>query len=56
MNLRDWLIIIGVVIIIGILLDGFRRMRLAKKDALKMKDLDREARREMSKKLWNIYQ
>lgn len=36
MNLRDWLIIIGVVIIIGILIDGFRRMRLAKKDALKM--------------------
>mgnify|MGYP003626977080 CR=1 FL=1 len=36
MNLRDWLFIIGVVIIIGILLDGYRRMRLAKKDALKM--------------------
>jgi len=36
MNLRDWLIIIGVVIIIGILLDGFRRMRLAKKDSLQM--------------------
>ena len=36
MNLRDWLIIIGVVIIVGIVLDGFRRMRLAKKDALKM--------------------
>ena len=36
MNLRDWLIIIGVVIIVGILLDGYRRMRLAKKDALKM--------------------
>jgi len=36
MNLRDWLIIVGVVIIIGILLDGYRRMRLAKKDSLKM--------------------
>lgn len=36
MNLRDWLIIIGVVIIVGIVLDGFRRMRLARKDALKM--------------------
>ena len=36
MNLRDWLIIIGVVIIIGIFLDGFRRMRLAKKDSLQM--------------------
>jgi cell division protein ZipA len=36
MNLRDWLIIVGVVIIIGILLDGYRRMRLARKDSLKM--------------------
>ena len=36
MNLRDWLIIIGVVIILGIVLDGIRRMRLAKKDSLKM--------------------
>lgn len=36
MNLRDWLIIIGAVIIVGILLDGFRRMRLANRDSLKM--------------------
>ncbi len=36
MNLRDWLIVIGAVIILGILLDGFRRMRLANKDSLKM--------------------
>ncbi len=36
MNLRDWLIIVGVVIIVGIVLDGIRRMRIAKKDALKM--------------------
>lgn len=36
MNLRDWLILIGVVIITGILIDGYRRMRLAKNDALKM--------------------
>ena len=36
MNLRDWLILIGVVIIIGIFIDGFRRMRLAKKDSLQM--------------------
>jgi len=36
MNLRDWLIVVGVVIIVGILLDGYRRMRLAKKDSLKM--------------------
>jgi len=36
MNLRDWLIVSGVVIITGIILDGFRRMRLAKKDSLQM--------------------
>jgi cell division protein ZipA len=36
MDLRDWLIIIGAVIIVGILVDGFRRMRLANKDSLKM--------------------
>lgn len=36
MNLRDWLIVVGVFIIIGILLDGYRRMRLARKDSLKM--------------------
>jgi len=36
MNLRDWLIVVGVVIIVGILVDGYRRMRLAKKDSLKM--------------------
>lgn len=36
MNLRDWLIIIGVVIILGILVDGYRRMRLARMDSLKM--------------------
>jgi len=36
MNLRDWLIIIGVVIIVGIVLDGLRRMRLARKDSLQM--------------------
>ncbi len=36
MDLRDWLIVIGAVIIVGILLDGFRRMRIAKRDSLKM--------------------
>jgi len=36
MNLRDWLIIAGVIILVGILIDGFRRMRLAKKDSLQM--------------------
>lgn len=36
MNLREWLFIAGVVIILGILIDGIRRMRLAKQDSLKM--------------------
>ena len=31
MSLRDWLILIGLLIIVGILADGYRRMRLAKK-------------------------
>lgn len=36
MNLREWLIVVGIVIILGILIDGLRRMRLAKQDSLKM--------------------
>jgi len=36
MNLRDWLIVIGVIIIVGILIDGYRRMRLARKDSLQI--------------------
>ena len=36
MNLREWLIVAGIVIILGILVDGLRRMRLAKHDSLKM--------------------
>lgn len=36
MNLREWLIVAGIVIILGILIDGIRRMRLAKHDSLKM--------------------
>lgn len=36
MNLREWLIVVGVVIILGILIDGLRRMRLSKQDSLKM--------------------
>jgi cell division protein ZipA len=36
MDLRDWLIVIGGVIIVGILVDGFRRMRIANRDSLKM--------------------
>ena len=31
MSLREWLILIGVVIIAGVVVDGYRRMRLAKK-------------------------
>ena len=31
MSLREWLILIGVLIIIAVLADGYRRMRLAKK-------------------------
>lgn len=31
MSLRDWLILIGVALLIGIFVDGYRRMRLAKK-------------------------
>jgi len=36
MDFRDWLIVVGVLIILGILADGYRRMRLAKMDSLKM--------------------
>ena len=35
MDLRDWLIVVGVIILLGILVDGYRRMRIAKKDSLK---------------------
>lgn len=36
MNLREWLIVFGVVIIAGIVLDGIRRMRRARKDSLEV--------------------
>lgn len=36
MSFREWLAVVGVFIILGILLDGYRRMRLAKMDSLKM--------------------
>ena len=36
MNLQEWLIVVGVVIILGILIDGLRQMRLSKQDSLKM--------------------
>ena len=36
MNLRELLIVVGIVFIAGIVLDGIRRMRRAKKDSLEM--------------------
>jgi len=36
MNLRELLVVVGVVFIAGIVIDGFRRMRRAKKDSLEM--------------------
>ncbi|MCW7554155.1 cell division protein ZipA [Endozoicomonas gorgoniicola] len=33
MSLREWLIVIGVIVIIGVIIDGYRRMRLARKRA-----------------------
>lgn len=36
MNLREWLIIAGIVIILGIIIDGYRRVRRARKDSLEM--------------------
>ncbi|WP_062270517.1 cell division protein ZipA [Endozoicomonas arenosclerae] len=33
MSLREWLVVIGIVVIIGVLADGYRRMRLARKRA-----------------------
>ena len=35
-SLREWLIIIGVLIILGVVIDGLRRMRLGRKDQLQM--------------------
>lgn len=31
MSLREWLVLIGVIVIIGVIIDGYRRMRLARK-------------------------
>jgi cell division protein ZipA len=36
MNLREWLIIAGLVIILGILVDGYRRVRRARRDSMEM--------------------
>lgn len=35
-SLREWLIIVGVVVIIAVLLDGYRRVRSGKRNSLKM--------------------
>ena len=35
-SLREWLIILGVVVIVGVLLDGYRRMRSGKRDSIKL--------------------
>ncbi|WP_166251302.1 cell division protein ZipA [Marinobacter salicampi] len=34
MSLREWLIAIGILVILGIVIDGIRRMRRARKDAM----------------------
>ncbi len=36
MNLRELLIVLGSIIVAGVVLDGFRRMRRAKRDSLEM--------------------
>ncbi|AMO57516.1 cell division protein ZipA [Endozoicomonas montiporae] len=36
MSLREWLIVIGVIVIIGVIIDGYRRMRLARKRATEL--------------------
>lgn len=36
MSLREWLILLGAVIVIGIILDGIRRMHRARKDSLEI--------------------
>lgn len=35
-SLREWLIILGVLVIVGVLLDGYRRMRSGKRNSLKL--------------------
>ena len=31
MSLREWLVLIGILVIVGVVIDGYRRMRLARK-------------------------
>lgn len=35
-SLRGWLLVLGIVVILGVLLDGFRRMQKGKRNSLKM--------------------
>ncbi len=35
-SLREWLIILGVVVIVGVLLDGYRRMRRGRRNSIKL--------------------
>ncbi len=36
MSLREWLILIGILVIVAVMVDGYRRMRLAKKRATEL--------------------
>lgn len=33
MSLREWLVLIGVIVVVGVIIDGYRRMRLGRKRA-----------------------
>lgn len=35
-SLREWLIILGVILILGVLLDGYRRMRSGRRNSIKL--------------------
>lgn len=50
LSVRDWLIIIGALLAVAVLLDGVRRMRNERKDALRM---SARTRREGEEKLLN---
>ncbi|UZE97753.1 cell division protein ZipA [Alkalimarinus alittae] len=36
MNLREWLVVLGGVVIVGIVIDGIRRMRRARRDSMEI--------------------
>ena len=50
LSVRDWLIIIGALLAIAVLLDGFRRMRNERKDTLRLAS---KKRREAEEELIN---